>query len=223
MSDPHNRNTRINKFEKRRKNTKAISLLFSLGIILLILLLWMLVFGGKDDKPVDSNTEDQTEDVDETDKDNVAEEKDKQKDDETSNNATDSDEEEKEAEENVGQEDTKIESIEPSDDNVTEAYTGNWAPVKTTQQEPHITNYDSGSQDRTEMEEAIKLATGLGQEDKMVVWWLENGGDQQVVATVSDRNETIVNRVLIKWIEGQGWQPQKVEVLKENDQKWRFE
>src|SRR5699024_4653828 len=80
------------------------------------------------------------------------------------------------------------EQVEPSDEVVIEAYTGNWPTVPTEQKEPDILNFDKETQNRIEMEVAIRSATGL--DDNMVVWWLSNGGNEQVIATVSDRQET---------------------------------
>lgn len=53
----------------------------------------------------------------------------------------------------------------------------------------------------------------------MIEWWIENGGDQKVIATVSDTAETEVFRVFLSWVDNEGWQPTKVEILIENDKK----
>src|SRR5699024_12140315 len=45
LSDNH---SRLNKYEKRRKNTKTISILFIIGSILLVFLIGLLIFGGED-------------------------------------------------------------------------------------------------------------------------------------------------------------------------------
>ncbi|MEG0553418.1 MAG: DUF1510 family protein [Carnobacterium sp.] len=47
---------------------------------------------------------------------------------------------------------------------------------------------------------------------------MENNGDQKVVATVSDTQQTKTYRIFLTWIENKGWQPNKVEQLKANDQ-----
>src|SRR5690625_4223469 len=43
-----NRQSRLNKFEKRRKNTKKISILMIIAGILLLILLAFWIFGGKE-------------------------------------------------------------------------------------------------------------------------------------------------------------------------------
>src|SRR5699024_2214593 len=68
----------------------------------------------------------------------------------------DSDEDEEKKEDNH---DVERESVESDDDNVIEAYTQNWDPVETSQEEPHEVVFDKSSEDWTEMEQAIKLAT----------------------------------------------------------------
>lgn len=62
------------------------------------------------------------------------------------------------------------------------------------------------------------MVTGIP-EDNMIEWWVGNGGDQKVVATVSDREETETYRVYLSWVDNEGWQPTKLETLVENDKK----
>ncbi len=112
--------------------------------------------------------------------------------------------------------------MESSDDNVIEAYTGNWEPVGTEQTEPHTINYDEGSQDRKEMRQAVVAATDLNV-NAFVMWYISRNGEQEVLATVSSQDESEVYRVYLSWVSNKGWKPTKVERLKENDQKWRFE
>ncbi|MFD1038565.1 YrrS family protein [Virgibacillus byunsanensis] len=219
MSDFDNY-SRVNKFEKRRKNTKSISILLILGSILIIVLLGMWIFGGDDEEsdaqPTDTEiNEDETNEN--TDEDTVDEDTSSEEGNTTEEDG-DSNEEENDANNNVD-----VEEAEPTDDeNVLEAYTGDWQPVGTDQEGEHTTTYEEGSQDRNEMEQAIRVATRL-QEGNMTTWWLENGGDQKVIATVSNKDESENYRVYLSWIDNQGWQPTKVEILKENDQKYRFE
>lgn len=66
------------------------------------------------------------------------------------------------------------------------------------------------------MEQAIQLATNL---DEMITWRIENGGEQKAVATVSSMDQDKTYRIYLSWITNQGWQPTKVELLKENDMK----
>lgn len=210
MSDLDKR-SRLNNFEKRRKTTKAISILFVVASVLFIVLISIWIFGGKED----TVSKDPDEDIAETEikePEKEIEIKDKDLKDKETDAESIIDEEEEEDREDEG---VKIEGVEASDDNVLEAYTGNWQPVGTEQAEPHQVNYGE-SQDRVEMEEAISVATDL---EEMFVWWIENGGDQKVIATVSTIDKIDTYRVYLSWIANEGWQPIKVENLKVNDKK----
>ncbi|MDY0405502.1 YrrS family protein [Virgibacillus sp. 179-BFC.A HS] len=104
--------------------------------------------------------------------------------------------------------------VESSDSNVVEAFTADWQPVGTEQTGPHTTNYDDGSQDRKEIKHAAAMATGLD-ENNMTTYWVGNAGDQKVTTTVFNGNQSEIYRVSLTWHDGQGWQVNKVEKLKE--------
>ncbi|HEX6595109.1 MAG TPA: DUF1510 family protein [Bacillota bacterium] len=209
MSDT-NKNSRVDKFQKRRNMTKTISLLMIIGSILFIVLSWILIFGGSEDaSTTDESKENKTIAVE--DKDETEDEKD-----EDPKIADENSDEDDESDDEDDEEEVEIEQIESSDDNVVEAYTGNWSPIGTEQQGEHITQYEKGSQDWKEMHEAIEVATKL-QEEHMITHWIGNDGEQKVVATVSDRELESIYRVYLSWIDGEGWQPTKVEVLEKVD------
>ncbi|MEN1969316.1 DUF1510 family protein [Lentibacillus sp. N15] len=213
----NNNNSRVDKFEKRRKNTKLLSIMLVVGAILIVLLIGTFIFSGNDKTETVDNqqqaTDQQTKEVDDTSEADDQEEKDEDQ-------ADDQEESDDESEDHDGVNKKKVES--PDDDNVKEAYVGDWKPIGTEQQGPHTMNFDEGAQDRKEMEKAASVATDLD-EGNMTAWWLERDGDQQVVATVSGKDENQAYRVYLSWVDEQGWQPKKIEVLKENDQKHRFE
>ncbi|AXI09529.1 hypothetical protein CUC15_11615 [Oceanobacillus zhaokaii] len=221
MSDM-DRNTRLNKFEKRRKTTKSITILLIAGAFLIVVLLAFWLFGGGSDE-TDNAAEEPMEEsseiiINDDSKSNDESNNNTEKDEEAAEDESESttpDEEEDTASDN---EEVETEPAEPSDDNVAEAYVGEWEPVGTEQTGPHTTTYDEGSADREEMKQAVSVATGLATTD-MIEWWYENGGDQKVIATVSDKAQTATYRVFITWIDGEGWQPTKVEKLIENDRK----
>lgn len=251
MSD-HN-NSRLDKFEKRRKNTKLMSYLLIAAGILIVVLIGTFVFsdteaskereqastGIKNEQPTQDEklkaerdaiekkqdaeakakqaeqekAEKEKAEQEQADKEKAEEEKMKQE-------KEDEDKKDKEEKDKKKDKDIKTKSVKSSDDNVAEAFTGNWKPVGTKQSGTHTTNYDEGSQDRKEMDNAIKSATGLS---NMTTWWIERGGEQKVIATVSNKSdESEVYRVHLKWVKDKGWKPSKVELLKKNDQKYRF-
>ncbi|MEN2765906.1 YrrS family protein [Ornithinibacillus xuwenensis] len=221
------RHTRVNKFEKRRKNTKLMSILISAAIFLIVLLIGMWIF-GPDDEPAntdettsDEKTNDTADDeAEDTETDENTEQDSEASNDEDSSQTEESssDTEESDSTEDEGTTNDNVdkEPTEPNsdDDNVIEAYTGAWQPVGTEQTGPHTTQFVTESQDWKEMEKAIRLATGLSEEE-METYWIGNGGDQKAIGTVTNKAETEIYRVYISWVDGQGWQPTLVEVLKE--------
>jgi cytoskeletal protein RodZ len=91
-----------------------------------------------------------------------------------------------------------------------------WKPVGTSQTGPHTPTYDDKSVDWQEMLNAISYATGLEQ-GNMIVQFL--GRDKTTtnasIGTVSSKDKQQKYKVYIKWVDGQGWQPTKVEELSE--------
>ncbi|MFD1362975.1 YrrS family protein [Lentibacillus salinarum] len=217
--------SRVDKYEKRRKNTKRLSLLIVFAGILVVVLLGQLMFGGddeaKEDEQGDSEAEQATDETLQDDEQGASTDSGQDREENSSDEETSSAGDSGTEGENTN-EVRDTEQVEPSDDNVMEAYTASWDPVGTEQSEPHTIDYSDGSQDRQEMRKAVAAATGLN-EDDFTMWWIERNGDQNVINTVSDPDESEVYRVYNTWAADEGWQPIKVERLKENDQKWRFE
>ena len=89
-----------------------------------------------------------------------------------------------------------------------------WKPVGTSQTGAHTPTYDSESVDWQEMLNAISYATGLDQ-GNMIVNFL--GRDKSTtnasIGTVSSKDKQQKYKVYIKWVDGQGWQPTRVEEL----------
>ncbi|GAB4073361.1 hypothetical protein GCM10028778_08850 [Barrientosiimonas marina] len=211
--------SRVDKYEKRRKNTKRLSLLLILAGVLVIVLLGFLFFGGDSEshESNESGTAEQTSDdsPSDTEKDPADDESESEKQSTGENPDSKSDDEN----ENEKQEREQLKSF---DDNVIKAYTSDWEPVGTEQTGSHTTNYDDGSQDRQEMRKAAAAATDLNESD-LIMWCAERNDnqndDQKVINTVSDSDKDDIYRVYNKWVANEGWQPTKVEKLKENDKK----
>nr|WP_239585364.1 YrrS family protein [Amphibacillus cookii] len=118
--------------------------------------------------------------------------------------------------------DSEIDVIDHvEDDNVIYAYTSNWEPISTQQEEPHQITWDQSSQDWREMMQAAELATGVGIEE-MYYLWVSGDGPKSVIATFSNARMDEHFRVYITWIEYQGWQPERVDILHRHDQMHRF-
>ncbi|GGM30991.1 putative membrane protein YrrS [Paraliobacillus quinghaiensis] len=219
MSEKFDAYSRLDRFEKKRKNTKWLSILIGLGVIVCIFLFVYLVFLNNDDNEQEDTTVNDDQSTDEIQSaDGESEETEQNTVDDTEQDDTSSGDIEQEPTESIEENnDDELESIETDDDLVIEAYTGNWAPVPTSQEEPHVITWEQSSVDWQEMLEAGELATGIAP-DAMSYLWVSGDGPQSVIATFSNSDQTEHYRVYISWIENQGWKPTKVEVLEENDQ-----
>ncbi|KGX88958.1 YrrS family protein [Pontibacillus litoralis] len=188
--------SRLNRYDKRRKNTKLITNLSVAGGVLAIslLLIILLPFGGDDaPKAIDGNNQEKQE------------EKDVQQ---TEVEVEEIDQEEEEKDE--------VKVTPSNEENVVEVWEKDWSPVAT-EQTNHGTILQQGSQDWAEMEEAFRVATGLSEGD-MINWWSTRWkGDQSVIGTVSNGAKTEHYKVYVEWIDNEGWKPIKVEVLENND------
>ncbi|WP_159461995.1 YrrS family protein [Salirhabdus sp. Marseille-P4669] len=214
--------SRVDKYNKKRKNTKLINTFIVLGGFLFLLFLFFVVFGDDEEKNspekeavAENDTSELSEEVDSEDE--AAGEEDASTEPETEEEKEDSvTDEDSEAEEE--EDSTNSEAIEESDDpNVIETIVLDWQPIGTVQEEPHVATYDTSSQDWKEMWAAARYATGLS-EDDTVEWWATNNGDEHSAKlTISNKAQTETYRVYMEWVTNEGWKPVKVELLKEND------
>lgn len=211
----HSRST---KFEKRRKNTKRLTFMIVAAVILIIVLIIVMLFsGGSGDKEETKTPPPKQVEQPEDKNDNEDTDSYEKSTDETEDNKSDESnvEDDQTTEDSSGK--IKTERVESSDDNVAEAFTGNWEPIGTSQTDAHTINLDEGTADRNEIEEAVTVATGI---DSMTVWWLSRAADDQVEATISNKaDQSEIYRVHLQWVDEKGWKPTKVEMLKENDKK----
>ncbi|MGR9049281.1 YrrS family protein [Halobacillus faecis] len=229
MSNKQSPYSRSGRYEKKRRGTKMLTWLVGAGSVFMVLLVGLMVFGGEDQKGQAQDTasqevtkeeegpkEDSQAEAGETSDKNDKEEIDKQEED-TEEKSDKQQVSIEEFEELKPIEDEKGLKIEKSDDpNVERVITKDW-PVIPTEMETngeHRITYQSGSQDYKELQEAIRSAVGLS-EDNIIYWDVSNRGHhQKAKATVSDKNKTGYLRVQIDWIEGQGYKPVKLEILK---------
>lgn len=258
MNNDENNQSRVDLFEKKRKNTKLVTIISSLaGLLAVTLLFVFLIGGGEDNEPEQQAVNDQQENSTDTDaagQPDSQQENDAETGAETGNQSAENDNEqdnaqtgteseesndeqrssqedsqqEKEQEEETqtsegGDENSAVEKQQletPDDSNVKEAYTADWEPVGTSQEGPHTVVIDQDTQEWAEIMKAVSLATGL-ERNNMIAWWVTRAGEQRVEATVTNSSQTEVYRVYLQWVTGEGYRPERVEVLEENDQKHR--
>lgn len=203
-----NSRSRTNKYKKRRRNNKTVAILLVLSSILIIIFISTFIFKEKDDSveiaEKEQNSENSSEVENELADDN----------DEEQNHTPDEDIENRNNV--VNNSDVETEQVDSSDNNVIEAYKGDWVPLRTGQTGLHTTVFSKTSKDWEEIIQAVLSVTSLD-ENNLEEHWIGNNGEQKVVATVSDQEIENIYRVYLSWIDGEGWQPTLVEKLKTVD------
>lgn len=221
--------SRMDKRQDKKVN-KVYNILITV-VVLLIVVVGATIFLGNNDEPASqkadtnpesnqsaTNKEDEA-DKEEADKEETAMNEDEQasenEDEEGQDQDQNADQDSSESEDAVESE--KVEET-ASDANVEEAYSDpSWKPVGTEQSGEHVTQYEKGSTDWNEMEQAIAYGAGIDQSN-MTLWYLQNGGEpNKAIGTVSPKDESSTYRVYIEWVDGEGWKPTKVEKLIKND------
>lgn len=204
----YRRYTRRAKHQKREGHKKKILFFGSFAILFLIIFVSLILFGNKGNPKHDISepTSGKTEEThqEQTNKDKQSEvDKEKEENKPKDKNLEPIEETEKEV---------TLREVHSDDSNVVKAIEGDWDPIGTEQEGPHTTTYEEGSQDRIEIREAVLMVTDL-EEDNLVEQWIGRGGEQKVIATVSNLDLTETYRVYLDWIDGEGWQPTRVEEL----------
>lgn len=217
VQEDNSYSSRKRRYEKRRVNTKMINWLAVVGVVLLLSIISLSIFGQNDDseKAAVDNEKEETETPNELEEEETIGE-------ENNENldipiVIEEVEDESGEAENTSDAEQAISYIETGDSNVKSAYEGNWQPVGTEQTGPHTIQFDDGSIDRKEMALAAEYATQVPVEEQ-ITWWVGRAGDAQVEMTISpNSNQDELYRVHLQWIDNEGWQPTLVEELIEND------
>ena len=223
--------SRLNRYEKKRKNTKWLTFFIVIGTILILAFISIIFLTGSDEDVAQDPDVEISDSADENDQneDNQANDEQDNQVDQGDNDADSPDESvDQEAESDQGEEvaeqdpnDFDLEIVDSDDENVEYAYTSSWSPIPTEQEEPHEITWEQSSVDWNEMMKAAELATGIGIDD-MYYLWVSGNGPQSVTATFSNSAMEEHFRVYITWIEGQGWQPERGDVLENQDEMGRF-
>jgi cytoskeletal protein RodZ len=228
--DMSNYTQRSRRSNRGNRTNKILNILIGIVLILIIVTLaFIFVDGGGDDQASDSDTESINKDV--SDESDDPEGKEEQQNENTSTETPTEGDSSEQSSEDEQQEDSDTEKAEntesvtlpddtqaieePSDDPIVEKTITNpsWKPIGTSQSGEHVSSYDKESVDWTEKEKALSYATGLAQ-DNMIVWFIGNGGGpQKSIGTVSSKDKSQKYRVYLQWVDGEGWKPEKMDVL----------
>jgi len=235
MSDnyyPPIRRSRVEQHTKRRRTNTILNILIFLVSLGILVVGWQILFGHEEiakDGVLDNRQEEQQGKDDTSkgmpDEKGVAEpEEEKEEPSESTTENRESGEEEDPAEKEQS-EDPRSETggnevvTEPGEGNVLKVVIDpSWEPVGTVQTGTHVTQYDKNSVDWQEMLKALSYATGVSS-DNMIVHWIGRGEipNKQVVGTIQRIDTKEIYRVYLDWVDGRGWKPTKMEMLKELD------
>ncbi|MEI2665551.1 YrrS family protein [Rossellomorea sp. LJF3] len=230
--------SRLDKRSKKNTN-KLLNIMIAIVLLLIVVVGGTIVFGGGGDEKAttDAPKNSETKDPDNSDKakkekdnsvsmdekddskDKAGDEKkdeDKKKEDEQKKD--ESSDEEQDSVALDGEDQSKMKVEESNEPNVVKTMVHpDWKPIGTEQTGEHVSVYEEGTVDWQEKIKATSYATGIPA-DNMTVWWMEgNGGPQKSMATVTAKDTKTPYRVYLQWVDGKGWQPTKVQELKEND------
>ncbi|WNS74388.1 DUF1510 family protein [Bacillus sp. DTU_2020_1000418_1_SI_GHA_SEK_038] len=217
---------------KRRKTNLILNLLIGFVILLIIVVSAKIFLGGNSEETAGKKSET---DVIDTEKENETAEDERaeaenENDGQSENNTTQedsssADEETVDTSEKESDSKPEKQEIAPAseedavvtpggeEENVIKTIENpSWQPIGTSQSGEHTSVYDADSVDWAEMLQAISYATGV-EKDNMTVWFLGNNGHNKSVGTISSKDQQKKYRVYIKWVDGQGWKPEKVEEL----------
>lgn len=214
--------SRLNKKKNNNNRSNSIlNIMIALVFTLVIVIGATLIFGGGDDSAdpesvqVTPETENQTSEEDAV----TAEENDLEEE-QAQEEAAKEEEEEEEAKDEE-EEETKGGTITREDSNdpiVSETIVNtSWEPIGTSQSGDHVSSYQKNSVDWNEKIEAVTYATGLSENDMYVMMVQNGGGPQKSIATVQSKDQSEKYRVFLTWVDGEGWKPEKMDVLKTLD------
>ncbi|OXS63038.1 DUF1510 family protein [Rossellomorea vietnamensis] len=229
--------SRLDKRSKKNTN-KLLNIMIAIVLLLIVVVGGTIVLGGGDEKATtDAPKNSETKSADKNDKttkekdnsvsmdekddskdkaDDEQKDEDKKKDDEKKKD--ESSDEEQDSVALDGEDQSKMKVEESDDPNVVKTMVHpDWKPIGTEQTGEHVSVYEEGTVDWQEKIKATSYATGIPA-GNMTVWWMEgNGGPQKSMATVTAKDTQTPYRVYLQWVDGKGWQPTKVQELKEND------
>ncbi|MGG4168783.1 YrrS family protein [Rossellomorea vietnamensis] len=234
--------SRLDKRSKKNTN-KLLNIMIAIVLLLIVVVGGTIVLGGgggekaTTDAPKNSETKDANNSDKGKEKDNSVsmdekddskdkaddeqKDEDKKKEDKKKEDEKKKDESSDENQDSValdGEDQSKMKVEESTEPNVVKTMVHpDWKPIGTEQTGEHVSVYDEGTVDWQEKIKATSYATGIPEEN-MTIWWMEgNGGPQKSMATVTTKDTKTPYRVYLQWVDGKGWQPTKVQELKEND------
>lgn len=111
-----------------------------------------------------------------------------------------------------GEEAVQVKILTSADPNVIQAWEDpSWTPYATAQTGKHYNSFDASNIDYKEKMDLISRDTGL-KDPSDILWSIknDNGG---AVAVISPKDQSVIYRLTMKWIDGEGWKTTLMEKL----------
>lgn len=209
---------------KQKRSQKIVNILIIVAILCLIVLVSMMFTKKSDDKDSNQNNNEliNQDENNELEDEHINDDENQSSNEENNEHSNNSNEDmNKEDEEENGStsikdadESSAIDVIEGGDEpNVIRTYVANWQPIGTKQEdEEHYTKFEDGSDDRIEIKQAIVQALGVN-EDMLTEVWVGNDGHNKIFSIVTDLETNESYQVYLSWIDQEGWQVKKVELV----------
>ncbi|MDN4607089.1 YrrS family protein [Sporosarcina highlanderae] len=216
--------SRMHRKKRKNRGNQLLNSMIGLVVILILIVGFNIFTNSKDDEGKENiaNTETQ-ENIENSNEDGTnddgesglpADDEEESNDSESNDDGTDS------GKSDNGESDGKDESedtvtIVPNDEEIVveTIIDASWKPIGTVQTGEHVSIYKEDSVDWEEKKDAIAYATKLPKES-LIYWMIKNGGGpQKSIGIVSTRDKSEKFRVYIEWVDGQGWQPVKMDIL----------
>ncbi|MDJ0331049.1 DUF1510 family protein [Planococcus sp. S3-L1] len=210
--------------KKKNRSNSILNILIGLVFALILIIGVSMLFGGGNEQAQDPDQVASSPEIDEqtsgTEDSEGTEETAKEKETAEKEAAEKEKEAAKKAEEEKEKEESAIKggtiTREDSSDPIVEETVINtsWEPIGTKQKGDHVSVYQKNSADWNEKVQAVSYATGLDQNNMYVMMIKNGGGPQKSIATVQSKDESEKYRVHMEWVDGEGWKPVKMDVLK---------
>lgn len=209
--------SRVSRKKGRNRSDNILNILIGVVVVLIAITATIIFLGNNDDEQADdkgavteenrSSDNDDKSDLKDTEQEDLVVDEDASVEDDEQLSDSSADED------SIAKSETVTSTL--SDDAAVEEtlVDSSWQPIGTTQTGNHVSLYDGTSVDWNEKKQALAYATGLP-EDTMIFWKIKNGGDpQKSIGIVSSQDTTEKYRVYLEWVDGEGWQPTKMDVL----------
>ncbi|WP_181315315.1 YrrS family protein [Salsuginibacillus halophilus] len=208
--------------KQRKMNRLMNAAIAVVAALILFFAAQLFIFNGEDQVTEEDDSE-ETEELEESEDDETEEEASEEADEEDSSgpeeapDETNRDEDEDRIDEETDEDQSEIrdedeDEVEQEEEETERPEDGEYEPIGTAQTGSFQHDFNRDSVNWAEMEEALSYATGLSQEE-MVIWHLGNGGapDRAEGYVSLAENEDRPYRVLMEFVEGEGWKPIEVE------------